>query len=736
MIIQFMKNKVLIPLVVVGALAGFFSFKYIGDGNGSNNNDRKDLVVNTVMKAIKEGHFAPRDINDSFSNRIYLKVLDNLDPEKRFFTKAEINQLSAFQYKLDDEILSGHQVFFDQLNNTYNKAIDRADAYQKELLKTPYTFTGTDRIQLTTDKSDYATDDAALKERWKKYIQFRVLAKYVELKKDRDKPAEKDKTKDKEDKKEVAVKEKPKNDTQLEVEARESIGKNLDRFFVRFRKITYDERFAVYVNAITGSEDPHTDYFPPEDKKRFDEQMSGSFFGIGAALKEEEGKIKITNVMAGTPSWKQGDLKAGDEIQKVGQGSAVPDDIQGFEVEDVVKKIRGPKGTEVRLTVKRVDGSIKVIPIIRGEVSIEETFAKSAIIKSLSGPVGYIYLPEFYNDFSGNGSKRKCAEDVAIEIGKLKNAGVTGIILDLRWNGGGSLSDVVDMGGFFIDQGPIVQVKSSDADPMMLRDGAKGTLYDGPLVIMVNQYSASASEIMAAAMQDYKRAVIVGAPTYGKGTVQKVIPLDEFISPVKRMQMQAAGEEPLGSLKITVQKFYRINGNSTQLRGVVPDVRFPDPYEMIDQGERKDKAALAWDEIPAANYRPANSVNVPQIAALSEKRIAANPSFNIIRESAKEIKAKELDNSYSLNENTYRSEMEKASVISKKLEELQKKGTPYTVVSPQEDMAKINVDKASKEKNALWIKNLQKDIYIAETVNIINDMAKQPVSVNIGTGMK
>lgn len=722
-----MKNKVLIPLVIGGALAAFFSFKYIGDGDAGGDG-RKQLVVSSVMKALKEGHFAPRDINDSFSNSVYTKVLDNLDPEKRFFTQQEINQLQGFRYKIDDEINEGSVAFFDQVNTVFAKSVDRAEAYQKELLNKPFTFTGNERIQLDGDKTTYAADEAALKTRWEQYLKFRVLGKYVDLKKEQEKV--------KEGKDSTGKVVKIKTPAELEAEARDGVRKNQARYFTRLRKLDDNERFTLYVNAITGSEDPHTDYFPPDDKKRFDEQMSGTFFGIGAGLREEDGKIKITNIMTGSPSWKQGELKAGDEIQKVGQGKAEPEDVQGFEVEDVVKKIRGEKGTEVRLTVKRVDGSTKVIPIIRGEVSIEETFAKSAIIKSPSGPVGYIYLPEFYADFRGTNGGRRCAEDVAIEVQKLKNAGVTGIILDLRYNGGGSLSDVVDMGGLFIDHGPIVQVKSSDAPPATLRDASKGVLYDGPLAIMVNQYSASASEILAAAMQDYKRAVIVGSPTYGKGTVQKVMSLDENMNPVTRMQMQAKGEPPIGALKITVQKFYRVNGGSTQLRGVTPDIRFPDPYQLIDQGERKDKAALQWDEIPAANYTPSNSVNVREIADLSNKRIKANPSFSLIEESAKELKAKEDDNSYSLNEHTYRQELDKANATSKKMDELQKKGTPLTITNPREDLARVNVDSASKEKNSAWIKNLQKDIYISETVNIINDMSKMPMRVNLGTGMK
>ena len=730
MILRFMKNKVLIPLVIGGALAAFFSFKYIGDGE-SGADARKELVVNTVMKVLNNGHFSPRDINDSFSNAIYTKALDNLDPEKRLFTQPEIAVLKQYQFKIDDEINNGSVEFFDKLNEVFTKGIDRAEGFQKDILSKPFTFNTNERVQLNGDKLDYAANDAELKKRLEQYYKYLVLAKVVDSKKSQE--AAKEASKNGKDSTGKVVK--IKTDTELETEARESVRKYQTKLFARYHKLDDNERFAIFVNSITNSEDPHTDYFPPDDKKKFDEQMSGTFFGIGAVLKEEEGKIKIASIMTGSPSWKQGELKAGDEIQKIGQGKAEADDVQGFEVEDVVKKIRGEKGTEVRLTVKRVDGSIKVIPIIRGEVSIEETFARSAIIKSSNGPVGYIYLPEFYANFQqANG--RRCAEDVAIEVQKLKNAGVTGIILDLRYNGGGSLSDVVDMGGLFIDQGPIVQVKSSGAPATTLRDASKGVLYDGPLAIMVNQYSASASEIMAAAMQDYKRAVIVGAPTYGKGTVQKVVSLDESINPMTRMQMQSRGESPIGALKLTVQKFYRVNGGSTQLRGVTPDVRFPDPYQYIDQGERKDKAALKWDEIPAANYAPSNSVNVPAIAALSNQRIKANPTFSLIEESARQIKARDEDNSQSLNEASYRQELEKATATSKKIEELQKKGTQLTITNPKEDLARINVDSSSREKNSTWVKGLQKDIYISETVNIINDMAKSQMRVNIGTGMK
>ncbi len=716
---QFMKYKILIPLIIVAALAAFFSFRYSWEGE--HKDQHKVLIVQTVMKTIQEGHFSPKPVDDSFSYRAWHKMLDNLDYEKKFFTQQEINKLKKHQFSIDDQVKEGSLEFYEQINSMFTQNLDRATKYYTELLKTPFAFDTEESIQLYGEKLDFPADERALKDRWRKYLKYRVLAKYVDLKDSRDK--HKDSTGNT-----------GKTDEALEAEARESIGKNLDNYFKRLRKIDQNQRFAIFVNALTSSEDPHTDYMPPKDKQRFDEVMSGTFFGIGAQLREEDGKIKVAAIITGSPCWKQGELKANDEIIKVGQGSSEPVDIQGYEIDDAVQLIRGKKGTEVRLTVKKVDGSVKVIPIIRGEVMLEEVFAKSAIIQGNEGPVGYIYLPEFYSDFQ-NINGRRCAEDVAIEVQKLKGAGVKGIILDLRYNGGGSLSDVVDMAGHFIDHGPVVQVKSSHAAPMVLKDNASGMLYDGPLVIMVNEGSASASEILAAAMQDYKRAVVVGATTFGKGTVQKIVSLDDFTDPVKRVRMRANGET-LGSLKITIQKFYRVNGGSTQLNGVTPDIELPNPYARINVGERRDKSALPWDEIAPAAYLPVdNPVNVRELAASSNKRVDANQTFSLIRENAERLSKKEQDNTFPLNETAYRQELEEANATSKKLEELEQKGTPFEIVNLQDDLVKINRDSSSIVKNNDWIKNLKKDIYLSETVNVLNDLYRQN-TVNMTTGKK
>jgi len=727
--LRFMKNKILIPLLILGALATFFSFRY-SSASETDAEKRKQVVLETVMSAIRHAHFAPRAIDDSLSTKVYHKILENLDYDKKFFTKQDIDQLAGYEYKIDDQIKEGSVEFFEQLSALFTKRINNAEGYYKEILDKPFTFTGNDSIQLNGDKLAYAANEGQLKERWTQYLKYRVLAKYVDLKKEQEKPA------DGEDKS-VA---KAKTEAELEKEARESVRKNQVNYFKRLNKINENERFTLYVNSITTSQDPHTDYLPPRDKQRFDEAMSGTFFGIGAQLKDEDGKIKVAAIITGSPSWKQGDLKAGDEIIKVGQGKEEPVDVQGYDIDDAVQIIRGKKGTEVRLTVKRVDGSTKEIPIIRGEVMLEEVFAKSAIIQSPKGPIGYIYLPEFYADFQHiNG--RRSGEDVAIEVQKLKSAGVAGIILDLRNNGGGSLNDVVDMAGLFIDKGPIVQVKTSGAVAETLADKSPGVLYDGPLAVMVNQNSASASEIMAAAMQDYKRGIVVGAPTFGKGTVQRVLSLDEMLNRSNPLSAVTGdhilNDSPIGHLKITVQKFYRVNGGSTQLKGVIPDIILPDPYQGIEMGERRNESALKWDEIPAASYRPVtNPVNAAELKALSKIRIEANPAFGLIAESAQRIEDREKHNVYPLNEVAYRKAIDEANATSKKMEELEKKAKLLTIVNAKEDLPNIKRDSSSIAKNAEWIKNLQKDIYLSETVNIVNDMMKSQSRVNLGTGMK
>lgn len=757
--LQFMKNKILIPALVVVALGAFFSFRYV-HAAGSNTQQRRALVIETVMKTIQAAHFSPRPIDDSFSLRVYKETLKMFDGEKLYFTKGDIEKLSKYQFAIDDQIMTGSTEFFDSMEAIYVRRIEGSEAIFETILKKPFNFNSNEStvvnkesgkgsndpkshneiLDLNAEKAEYAANEAGIAERWRQYLKYRTLVKYVDLK------TEQEKKKENKDSANVKMK----SDSELEAKAREDVLKSNQRYLKRLKKIKSDERFTLYVNKLTEAEDPHTAYFPPVEKKAFDERMSGSFVGIGARLSQNDDKTTIASVITGSPAWKQGQLKAGDEIMKVAQGEKEPVDIAGYEIDDVVKLIRGEKGTEVRLTIKGSDGAIKVVPIIRGVVEIEETFAKSAIIQSASGPVGFIYLPEFYAPFNSV-NPRSSGKDVAAEVIKLKNAGVTGIILDLRYNGGGSLNDVVEMAGIFLGRGPVVQVKSGRSAASVLRSHNYDTaIYNGPLAIMVDQSSASASEILAAVLQDYNRAVIVGSTSFGKGTVQKMVSLDDMLDEATKLGLannikaegMGATEDGamLGSIKLTMEKFYRVNGGSTQLKGVTPHIDMPDPYDGYDEddlGERHYKSALQWDEIPAVQYKASNSIsNMNDIVAMSNARIAANPTFQLIKQNSTLIKKKREENRVSLNEAQYRKEQEETNAISKKLEELQKNATTLKVTNPQEDMARINIDTASVSRNNEWLKNLGKDIYIAETVNIINDIKKGSMKVNIGTGMK
>lgn len=709
--LRFMRNKILIPALIVGALAAFFSFRY--SAKGDETEKRSQEIITTVYKALQSGHYSPRDFNDSFSSATFHRFFDRMDYDRRLFTQKDMDILGKYEYQLDDEIKEGSIEFFLKFTEMFDKNIAETEKYYKELLDKPFDFSVNEEYIGGDENASFPANEKARKERWRLYLKYRTLAEYHDLKKYQAK-----RVTDKDTSLKVV-----KTDAELEKEAREKVSKSMEYFYKRIGKMDDNDRFAAYVTTITNTQDPHTDYFPPEDKKKFDEQMSGTFFGIGARLMPKDGKILVASIIAGSPCWKQGELKAGDEILKVAQGDKEPVDIQGYEIDDAVKLIRGARGTEVRLTVKKVNGATTVIPILRDEVQIEETFARSAIINGPESKIGYIYLPEFYADFNHSGG-RYCAEDVAIEIMKLKNAKVDGIILDLRYNGGGSLNDVVNMSGLFIDQGPIVQVKSSHSNAVQLDDRQAGTLYDGPLAIMVNQGSASASEILAAAMQDYRRAVVVGSRTFGKGTVQKILPLDDAFG---------KKTENIGALKLTIQKFYRVNGGSTQLKGVTPDITLPDPYSYIEVGERKDKAALKWDEIPAAKYKYVdNPVNVPKLAALSKERTTNSETFKLLNENALRMKQQENDRTFPLNEQKYAAEVAEANATADKMKQLQEKVTKLEIVNPKEDMQKINMDSSTIAKNNDWIKDLQKDVYLAETVNIVNDMVHMNVNVNMG----
>ncbi|MEO0898819.1 MAG: carboxy terminal-processing peptidase [Bacteroidota bacterium] len=701
-----MKTKFIYYSLAIGALILLSSYTFVGG-------DKGQVLVRLMMKGMEYYHYQPQQINDGFSEKVFEKYLEKIDYSKRFLLKREVENLSIYKDKIDDELQSESFEFFELSYGILKHRIGKAEEYTTEILSKPFDFTINEELDSDVENMAYATTEAEIKDRWRKELKYRTLTRLVSSierqKTEKEKAIEKG-----EEFTEKSVKD-------LEEEARERVAKDYTKYFERLNKIDVNDRRSDFLNAVTSTFDPHTTYFPPRDKEAFDEDLSGRFEGIGASLQmDDNGYIKVVRIIPGSASSRQGDLEPNFLIVKVAQGADEPVDVVGMEMNDVIKMIRGPKGTEVRLTVRKPDGAEKVIPIVRDIVEIEETYAKSSVIldEKTNEKIGFIHLPKFYADFTRTGG-RNCAEDVASELKKLEAEGVDGVILDLRNNGGGSLAEVVEMAGWFIDKGPVVQIKSRDGNVRVMKDPNSGIEYDGKLIVMVNPFSASASEILAAAIQDYDRGVIVGSnSTFGKGTVQRFLNLDDFIR---------GGDDikPLGEIKLTTQKYYRINGGATQLKGVVPDVVLPDVYNLLDTGEKDQDQAMAWDEIEPVSFRRWNepvSSDLKKIIKKSEARVGSNETFGLISENAKRYKKRNDRNSYPLNLEAYMAYKDEIDEESKKYENISKEIEGMAVKHVTSDKDFIFSDDTRKKRYENWHKALKKDAYLYEAMQIMQDM--------------
>ena len=706
--LKYLFNMKRLPFVIIMILAGLFLTFQTTMGNGTKNPPTKyEEILKLVGQMLTQAHYSPQDINDDFSKKIFKKYLNDLDPEKNMFLQSDIATLQKkYATKIDDEIKGEPVEFFLATGKIFNTRMEEAAAICNDVLSKPFDFTIDEEVMLDGDKLDYPTTKNEIKERWRKKMKYLALERYADLLDTRE---------ENKGKEGFVVK----TDAELEKEAREKTKKVTDRMFERFRlKFNDDDKFSVFVNAITTTMDPHTEFFPPVDKRYFDEEMSGRFFGIGASLQYDDGNIKVSSILTGSPAWKSGELQPGDVIQKVGQGKEEPVDLTGFVVTDAVKVIRGKKGTEVRLTVKKEDGTIKVVTLIRDEIVQDETFARSAIVKNGNSKIGYIFLPEFYADFDNPNGNRSYI-DVAKEVIKLKEEKVDGIVIDLRNNGGGSLYDVVQMAGLFIQDGPIVQVKDRENNPSVLKDKDRSVLYSGPLAVMVNEFSASASEIFAAAIQDYGRGVIIGSTsTYGKGTVQRNIGLD----PQTGFSMS---NSELGTVKLTLQKFYRINGGSTQLKGVTSDIVLPDALELRKVREKDDPDALPWDEINKSPYASWNAgYDLKTIQQLSNQRVDNDTAFRLIKENTDWL-SKQSDKGSSLNLDKYRAEQKKINAAYTQIQSRMKLQNEINVNALAGETDKWANDASKQDRFKQWLANLRKDIYLDQAVKVVNDMINQ-----------
>jgi len=697
-----------LPVVILLLGAGLFlAFNSLGIGGG-NPPTKYEKILHNVGEMLKEIHYSPKKIDDDFSKHIFQKFLTDryVDENKNMLLQSDIQQLKKYETKLDDEILGGPVQFVPALSEVVKKRVLETEQLYKDFLSKPFEFTKDESVNFNPDQYDFPKNEAERKEAWRKRLKYMVLERYSDLLESREKNK---------GQKDFVVK----TDEELEKDARDRVMKIMDRMYERLKvKVSDDDRFNNYVNVITEAMDPHTTFFPPVDKRYFDEQMSGRFFGIGASLREEDGYIKIGSLLTGSPAWKSQQVVVGDIILKVAQGNADPVDLTGFVTEDAVKIIRGKKGTEVKLTLKKADGSIKTVSLIRDEIVQDETFARSAVINTEKGKIGFIYLPEFYADFD-NPRGARCSEDVRKEIIKLKDQKVDGIVMDLRNNGGGSLYDVVQMVGLFIEGGPIVQVKDREGKPQVYFDRDKSVLWDGPLAVMVNEFSASASEIFAAAIQDYNRGVIIGSTTtYGKGTVQRNIGLDKIIGMLEP-------NSDLGTIKLTLQKFYRINGGSTQRKGVESDISLPDIYEYSKLREKDNPDALPYDEIQKADFATWKySLNLDPIKKASADRMSHNEGFNKIKTTAQWLSAQN-DKVYTLSLKKYQEEQKQIKAAVKVIEASNKLSQEIAVEALPEDLKKYEYDTGKLERFKQWVKNLRTDIYLGEAVNVATDQIAQ-----------
>ncbi len=696
---EYMKRNYKVILVITALSAVLWSFI---PSEKKSDPEKDKLLLELLTMVLERGHYSPVAIDDAFSKKVYAKYLDGIDPTKRFFLQSDIEEFSKYELQIDDMIKRKDLTFFNLTNSRLLQRMEECRAIYEEVLAAPFDFTAHENINVDYEKLPYAKNKKELIDRWRKQLKLQALSTIT------------DKQKLEEDKKSKDASYRSKSFDLIEKDVRENSLKSLNEYFDFIQKeLTRNDWFSIYINAIVERFDPHTFYFSPEDKEKFDVSMSGTFEGIGARLQKKNDAVEISELISGGPAWKGKELEAGDLILKVAQGKEEPIDVAGMRLDDVVKKIKGPKGTEVRLTVKKVDGSIKVISIIRDEVETEETFAKSSIVEKDGKRFGIIYLPKFYISFE-NKENRDAYKDIAVEIERLKAQNIDGLVMDLRDNGGGSLETVVKMVGLFIPEGPVVQVKGPGRNPEILPDPDKKVQYDGPLVVMINNFSASASEIFAAAIQDYKRGIVVGSKhSYGKGTVQNVIDLNQFI------RGNSYGD--LGALKTTIQKFYRINGGSTQREGVMSDIVFPDRYTYLDMGERDEESALPWDKIAPASYEPL-PINYDQIIANSKKRIAANAYFKLIDENAKWIYERKDDNTFSLNLNQFKKEMEQSDAKIKKFKVLLDYNNKLNFTSLPNEVSLFEKDSLLKQKRERWHEDLQKDVYIEETLNVIAEI--------------
>jgi len=660
-----------------------------------------------VKRVIELNHYSPRAIDDSFSMKLFKAVINAADSRRLVFTNNEIKTLSSYSFKLDDELNGNGWGFLDLFTSLYKKSLTRADSIVTAALQKPIDFTVNETVTASRDNSwSFAANSSELYAKWNRYLKFTELNNLYDIISD-------DSTTDgfsKEAiaKREAAVRDKLKTKEKNKIKAELQPPSGIEKSVMN-----------MYLNSIAISFDPHTEYFSQEGKEEFQSALSTEGYSFGLDFDEDEkGKIVIDHLIPGGPAWKSGELNTGDELLQLYWEGKEPAEASNLSIEEVYAVLEQPSELRLVVKVKKADNSVKTVMLRKEKISNEENIVRSFVLKG-EKKIGYILLPGFYTQWE-NESGSGCANDVAKEIIKLKRENIDGLILDVRFNGGGSIYEGLELTGIFVDEGPLAGEKDKTGKVLYYKDPNRGVIYSGPLVLMVNGQSASASEMLAASLQDYNRAVVVGSKTYGKASMQQLFPLDTTYRPNTPMPNTATDV-----IKITLGKFYRLDGHSTQLKGVSPDVVLPDAFDGLEIGERFELNVLSSDTVKRnAYYKPLPSLPVTELAKRSADRVAKDDDFKNIK--------KLLEMQTELRQ-------ARSAIIPLKWDEfdkwMKKNGVDIDYEGAKEssghwaEISNNQVDKQwlqnneyDREINKQWLENIGDDIYVREAFFIVSDL--------------
>jgi carboxyl-terminal processing protease len=700
---------------------------------------REPMLAELATVLLTEKHLLRRPIDDALSKEAFPEYLEQLDGAKQLLLQEHVSLLSAYADRMDDQLRARDFVLARKgaaLAASRRKVVAKVVA---DIMSRPLDFSQPGEIEVDPEKLSYCRTEAELRERWQGVLKLQVLERVQQMEsllEDGGKQAAKARSRkasdphgatsgEQEDDRAaaIALSEIPRTPEEREVKARKDVASAYETRFTRLATVESLEPAQQFLNAITAAYDPHTQYLPPADKENFDIAITGTVEGIGALLGEKEHYVVVQEVVPGGAAWQAGELQAGDLILAVAQDGKDPVDVTDMPLDKVVAMIRGPKGTRVTLTVKKPEGAIESIAITRDVVKIETAYARAAVLDlgPRQEPMGYILLPTFYGDMGRpKPGERNATADVRALLAQFEKRKLRGAIIDVRGNGGGLLNHARDISGLFVDKGPIVQARDFEGQVDVLADDDPSVAFRGNVVVLVDRFSASASEILAGALQDYERAVIVGTgPTHGKGTVQGVIELDR-VAP-------APAKDSLGVFKLTVQQFFRVNGASTQWKGIIPDIVLPDPASYIDSGERSLPHSIPWTSVPALDFtRQPHTWKTAALVTASRQRVQASAPFARIESFGKLIKARRADTRQPLDRAGWEAKRKRDKEALEAADPKLKDHKPLFSVDLVSDPSMPSValqDKKLRARIDAWKTDLARDIWVDEALHVLSDMS-------------